>query len=183
MDKAKQDSEDAERKFSDFDLFMSHLFNGGTMAEWEGRSPKLVEVFHYAAVKLYNAGRYDEAHKVFHELVRLNHLNPEHMFGLAACLQKKKRYINAANVYLSSILLNPGVSNVESAFHIAECLIIADKSLDQAEQYLKHVIKSCSGVDDLKDLKSVAEAKLDLLKRKRSSKEKSGRQKEKNKES
>ncbi|CUT17080.1 MULTISPECIES: tetratricopeptide repeat protein [Candidatus Ichthyocystis] len=183
MDKAKQDGENAESEFSDGDLFMSHLFNGGTLAEWEGRSPKLVEMFHYAAVKLYNSGRYDEAHKVFHELVRLNHLNPEYMFGLAACLQKKKKYINAANIYLSSILLDPGVSNIESSFRIAECLIVADKSLDQAEQYLEHVIKSCSGMDDLKNFKSVAEAKLDLLRRNRSSKEKSGGQEEKNKES
>lgn len=169
------DTKSDESLLHDFNLLLSHIFSGGTMAEWEGRSPEAIKIIHYNAIKLYNSGNYDDAHILFHELVRLNHSNYEFMFSLAACLQKKKRYANAANVYLSSIMLNEGDTNLEPSFRIAECLIASNSHLDEAERYLEHVIKHCPDEGELSEFGPIAKAKLKLLKKK-------GAQKEKNKQ-
>lgn len=147
-------------QFSDF---LSHVFSGGTLGQANGCSEDELNEMNQIAVGLYNSGRYQEAHAVFHELVRLNHLSHAYMFGLASCLHKMGRYVNAANVYLSSILLNIKEDNLETYFHMAQCLISANQSLDQAVSYLKHFLDR-SEKTSFKEFRQIATAQLAFLK-------------------
>lgn len=152
--------------FSPVQVFLSHMLSGGTVAELEGRSPDSVEAMYYVAAQLYNSKQYKEAHPIFHEVVRLNHLEPRYLFSLGACLHKMGLYINAANVYFSSILLKPGELNIEAHYYMAECLISANQSHDQAEECLQHVVDKCPTEGPLSQFRSIAEAKLALLRKK-----------------
>ncbi|WP_092485970.1 tetratricopeptide repeat protein [Candidatus Ichthyocystis hellenicum] len=143
--------------------FLNHIFSGGTVSSFEGRSKESLDVMYFLAIRLYNSGKYSKAHPLFHELVRLNHTEQKYTFGLAACLHKMGHYINAANVYLSALLLNLDADNVEIYFHMAQCLISANQSLDQAKEYLCYVVEKCPCDGELGKLRSVAEAQLKLL--------------------
>ncbi|WP_092411364.1 tetratricopeptide repeat protein [Candidatus Ichthyocystis sparus] len=144
---------------------INHIFGGGTVSSFEGRSKESLDAMHFVALKMYNSGRYSEAHPIFHELVRLKHTEQEYMFGLAACLHKMGHYINAANVYLSALLLDLDADNFEIYFHMAQCLISAGKSLEQAKEYLEYVVDRAPQDGELGKLRSVAEAQLKLFNR------------------
>lgn len=88
-------------------------------------SPGTLEDLYRMALKLYEAGSYEEATGVFQLLLMLNHFEFNYLFGMAACMQMQGDFFHAATTYVLSATLDP--SQVWPHFHAAECYMeIAD---------------------------------------------------------
>jgi tetratricopeptide (TPR) repeat protein len=108
-----------------------------------GFSQKYFDAMYTIAVKYYDNNRYDDAIKILYNLIPLQPSAFRNYKAMGACLQGKKDYATAIQVYQKSLPL--AFMDVETYFYIGQCQFLqkdyveAAKTLKLAEHfYSKH---------------------------------------------
>ncbi|MBB5037710.1 SycD/LcrH family type III secretion system chaperone [Prosthecobacter dejongeii] len=137
--------------------------NGRTYQDFTNLTPQSMEVIYMVGYNQYNAGKYDEAERIFQLLSILNHFDRRFWTGLGACREQQKKYEEAIKAYgfltmldmedpqppllMAKCYIAQGkVSDAEGALHA--CTYIARKKpahaaiLEQAENLLELLEKS-----------------------------------------
>jgi type III secretion system low calcium response chaperone LcrH/SycD len=73
------------------------------------------------AHSLYSSGKYDDSCNLFRLLVMIDPFEYKYTFGLAACLQMEKKYLDSATAYLMAASIE--TTNPMPHYHAAECYL------------------------------------------------------------
>ena len=106
-------AEDSERELEAF------LSDGGTLAMLRDISSDQLEQLYSLGFNQYQAGKWEEAHKVFQSLCVLDHYDARFFLGLGACRQSMGRFEEAVQSYSYGTLLD--MNEPRFPFHAAEC--------------------------------------------------------------
>jgi len=106
-------AEDSERELEAF------LSDGGTLAMLRDISSDQLEQLYSLGFNQYQAGKWEEAHKVFQFLCVLDHYDARFFLGLGACRQSMGRFEEAVQSYSYGTLLD--INEPRFPFHAAEC--------------------------------------------------------------
>ena len=134
---------DAGRQAEDaLKTIMESVLNKGIMPKTALKlGDDTMEAIYAQAYNLYNLGRYKEASYIFRLLMLLDFTTPKYVLGLAACLHRRKDYLNAANLYFLCAALDP--TNPLPHYHSADCYLQMD-ALELAILSLQMSIKTCA---------------------------------------
>ena len=106
------------------------LRDGGTLAMLRGLSEDTLEQLYALGFNQYQAGKWDDAQKIFQALCMLDHYDARYFLGLGACRQSLGLYEQALQSYSYGALMD--INEPRFPFHAAEChLQLGD--LDGAE--------------------------------------------------
>lgn len=94
-----------------------------------GFSDDMIESLYSIGYRYYNGGNYKGAIKVFTGLLMMNSSDPRFSMGLAACLQKLKKYEDALEAYYITAMLDP--LNPLPIFYMYHCYLLLDEWLGQ----------------------------------------------------
>lgn len=104
------------------------MVGGGltTMREVKGISNKQMNAMYAVGFNLFNAGRLEDAKKVFNGLLILDHLERKYWFAMGAVLQQLKDFNEALKCYQVAAFLDIKIAKTQ--YQIAEChLALGDK--------------------------------------------------------
>lgn len=147
---------------------IEEVFTKGTLPfVATGISDEMLEGMYTFATNLYNAGKYDQAVKIFKLITSLNSSKEKFIMGYAACLHVLKDYPNAASAYTLCSLLEP--NDPLPYYHISDCLMEL-KLPKKAKEALEKCIELIE--DDPKFTHIYARAKATLQKIEKEEKEK-----------
>lgn len=105
-----------------------------------GIKPDFIESLYGHAYRLYNAGKYADAQKLFGLLIVLDPLQGKFILGSAACYHMEKAYANAAATYAMVSMAEP-MSPIPH-YHASDCLIKMNL-LGAAESELRTTVQLC----------------------------------------
>ena len=125
-----------------------------------GFDDQQMDAFYAMGYNFYQAGKYDDANKIFRALCLFDSLVPKHWLGLGATLQMQKQYEQAAEVYGMCATIN--VEDPRASFHAAECFI-ALNDREKAIAALNTVVELSSDTPKNKPFIDKAKAMLALL--------------------
>lgn len=139
-----------------FDFFK----NGKTLKDLKGLTTENMEGFYSVAYNAYNAGNFDQAHKIFQFLCYFDHLEPKYWMGLGATRQMLKNFSGAVDAFSLAGILN--LNDPRAPFQAAHCHI-ALKNRDAAISGFTATVEFSSDKPEWASLKSQAQAMLELL--------------------
>jgi len=129
-----------------------------------GLDDKQMDGLYAMGYNFYQAGKYDDALKIFRALCVFDQLEPKHWIGMGATLQMLKKYEDAANAYGFAAIMN--CHDPRPSFHAAECYI-ALNDREKAEAALNSVVELCpENIPANKFFVDKAKAILELMKAK-----------------
>ena len=149
-----------ERLQSDTRALLRMLTEGGTLAGLYGLAADELEALYSVGLGQYNQARWDEAQKVFGQLVTLRHGEPRYLNALAATHQMRGEHAKAVHYYGLSQLLAP--KDPAPTFHTAHSLL-ALGLVDDAVEALQIDLRQCDGDTGKAALAQRAQALLDLV--------------------
>ncbi len=106
------------------------LQDGGTLGMLNDISPDMLEQLYALAYEQYQAGKWQEAQKLFQMLCILDHYDARFYLGLGACRQANGEWEQAIQSYSYGALLD--MKDARFPFYAAECHLHMD-ALDAAE--------------------------------------------------
>lgn len=95
------------------------LRDGGTLAMLRGLSEDTLEQLYALGFNQYQAGKWDDAQKIFQALCMLDHYDARYFLGLGACRQSLGLYEQALQSYSYGALMD--INEPRFPFHAAEC--------------------------------------------------------------
>jgi len=150
-----------DNKINDaFEAMALHLAGGGTLGDLRGLTESHYEAIYAAGYAQYNAGRYDQAEKVFQFLSMYQPYDRRFPMALASVKQVKGDYAEAIGYYGMASVLD--MMDPVPLFHSAECLAALGRT-DDAVEALGFVIRNANQPDTA-SYKQRAEAMIGILK-------------------
>jgi len=126
-----------------------------------GLDDKQMNGLYAMGFNFYQAGKYDDALKIFRGLCLFDQLEPKHWLGLGATLQMLEKYEEAANAYGFAAIMD--CHDPRPSFHAAECYIALNDK-EKAEAALNTVIELCpEDIPENKPFVDKAKAILELM--------------------
>ena len=104
---------------------------GGTLAQAMGLSPRECEAMYAYGHALYAQGKYNDAFKIFAQLVSYDHMDARYQLALASALQMTKRYEEALQQYMIVTVMR--LDDPVPVYHCAECLLALGRPAEAAE--------------------------------------------------
>ncbi|OCA60720.1 CesD/SycD/LcrH family type III secretion system chaperone [Aeromonas piscicola] len=101
---------------AELEAFMA---DGGTLAMLQDISSDTLEQLYSLAFGQYQAGKWEDAHKIFQALCMLDHYQPRYFLGLGACRQAMGEFETAVQSYSFGAMLD--LKDPRFPFHAAEC--------------------------------------------------------------
>ena len=149
---------DNEQEMMEF--FQNFGANGRTYQDFTQLTEESMEVIYMAGYNQYNAGRYQDAEKIFQLLSVLNHFENKYWMALGASREMQKKYEEAlkAYTYLGLQDLHAPVA----PFHAAKCFIAIGK-VAEAESALRAAFINSQGKEQFLDIHKQAEGLLEVL--------------------
>ena len=95
--------------------------DGGTLAMLNEVSSDTLEQLYALGFNQYDAGKYEEAHKIFQALCILDHYEARFFLGLGACRQALGQHQLAIDSYGYGAMMD--LNEPRFPFHAAECLL------------------------------------------------------------
>jgi type III secretion system low calcium response chaperone LcrH/SycD len=126
-----------------------------------GLDDKQMNGLYAMGYNFYQAGKYDDALKIFRALCLFDQLEPKHWIGMGATLQMLKMYEEAANAYGFAAIMD--CHDPRPSFHAAECYIALNDK-EKAEAALNSVVVLCEPTPANKPFIDKANAILELMK-------------------
>ncbi|TDU70717.1 type III secretion system low calcium response chaperone LcrH/SycD [Prosthecobacter fusiformis] len=102
--------------------------NGRTYQDFTNLTPQSMEVIYMVGYNQYNAGKYDEAERIFQLLSVLNHFERRYWTGLAASRELQKKYDLAIKAYGYLAMLD--MEDPLPPLMMAKCFLAAGKVAD-----------------------------------------------------
>ncbi len=102
--------------------------NGRTFKDFTALTPESMEVFYMVAYNQYNAGKYEDAEKVFRLLCVLDHFETKFWKGLGACRENMKDHEGAIQAY--GYLTMMDMHDPYPPFHAAKNLLALGRVKD-----------------------------------------------------
>ncbi len=134
--------------------------NGRTFQDFTNLTPQSMEVIYMVAYNQYNAGRYDEAEKLFQLLSVLNHFDKRFWIGLGSSREMQKKYAEAVKAYSYLAVLD--LRDPLPPLLSAKCFLGAGQVKD-AESALQATIFNAGDKPQHAEMKLQAENLLQLL--------------------
>lgn len=120
--------------------FMGFMSNAGlTIRDLKGLSDEDMEAIYAIGYSHFQAGKFDEAEKMFKALVLLDHLEKKYWFAFGGVCEAKRDFARALQAYQTCAFLD--IDNPKPQYHCAVChLALGDKenainALDALEDY------------------------------------------------
>lgn len=148
------------------DFFEQFGANGRTYQDFTQLTPDSMEVIYLAAYNQYNAGRYEDAEKIFQLLSVLNHFEKKYWLGLGAAREMQKKYEEALKAY--TYLGLQDLHAPLAPFHAAKCFIAIGK-LDEAESALRAAHVNSKDKSEFIEIHQQAEGLLLMLEKNKKS--------------
>jgi type III secretion system low calcium response chaperone LcrH/SycD len=104
---------------------------GGTLAQAKGITDDECEAMYAYGHSLYAQGKYNDAFKIFAQLVAYNHMESRYQMALASAMQMTKRHEEALNHYMIVTVMR--IDDPVPVYHCAECLLALGKLAEAAE--------------------------------------------------
>ena len=98
---------------------MKDLGEGKTVGALAGFTPDDLEAVYSLGYASYQAGKFDEAEKVFRFVCLFDHLEKKYFFALGGALQAQRKFAEAVPVYASVMLRD--VDDMQAYLRLAEC--------------------------------------------------------------
>lgn len=133
---------------------------GGTLAQAIGLSQRECEAMYAYGHSLYAQAKYDDAFKVFAQLVAYDHMESRYQMALASAMQMTRRYEEALQHYMIATVMR--IDDPVPVFHCAECLLALGRTAEAAES-LELVAGSLCKPGEHDAIRSRAEALLKAL--------------------
>ena len=149
-----QTSEDWQNFFEKFGA------NGRTYQDFTQLTPQSMEAIYMVAYNQYNAGKYEEAEKIFQLLSLLNHFDKRYWTGLGACREMQKKYEAAIKAFGFLVMLD--MQDPVPQLLCAKCFMAQGK-MDEAQGALEATIFNSGEKAEFADLKQQAQGLLELL--------------------
>lgn len=134
--------------------------NGRTFQDFTELTPQSMEVIYMVAFNHYNAGKYDDAEKVFQLLSMLNHFEKKYWKGLGASREAQGKFELALQAYGYLGLLD--IKDPYPPLHAAKCLLGLNK-IKEAESALRAAAHNASSNPEHSAMQEEAEGLLTLL--------------------
>ncbi len=129
--------------------------SGGTMAQVMGVTDEQCEVMYAYGHSLYALGKYDDAFKVFAQLVTYDHMDSRYQMALASAMQMTGRYEEALQQYVVVTVMR--LDDPAPVFHCAECLLALGRP-EEARDSLELVVSALCKPGEHDFIKARAEA-------------------------
>lgn len=101
---------------------LTELFvKGGTLKDVKGLDDAQMETLYALGFNLYQAGKSEDAEKVFRLLTLLDYSVLKYWLGFGASMQAQKKFDEAAQAYAMATILD--IHDPRSQYHAAECFI------------------------------------------------------------
>lgn len=139
------------------DLFFK---NARTFQDFTALTPDSMEVIYLVAYNHYNAGKYEDAEKVFRLLTTLNHFERKYWKGLAAARESLKQFEPALQCYGYLGMMDP--YDPYPAFKAAQCLLALGRPKDAESGLIAAVFNSASR-EEHAELHAQAQGLLELV--------------------
>lgn len=136
---------------------------GGTMAQAMGLTDRECEAMYAMGHGFYAQGRYQDAFKIFAQLVAYNHLESRYQMGLASAMQATKRYEEALQQYMIVTVMR--LDDPIPVYHCAECLLALGRP-NEADESLSLVVGTLCKPGEHDALRSRAQELLKALRQK-----------------
>ena len=105
---------------------MKDLGEGKTVGALAGFTPDDLEAVYSLGYASYQAGKFDEAEKVFRFVCLFDHLEKKYFFALGGALQAQRKFAEAVQVYASVLLRD--FDDMQAYLRLAECqLALGDR--------------------------------------------------------
>jgi len=101
---------------------------GGTLAQAKGITRDECEAMYAWGHSLYAQRKYEDAFRIFAQLVAYDHMESRYQMALASAMQMTKRYEDALNQY--AIVTVMRLDDPAPAYHSAECLLALGRVQD-----------------------------------------------------
>jgi type III secretion system low calcium response chaperone LcrH/SycD len=134
--------------------------NGRTFQDFTNLTPQSMEVIYMVAYNQFNAGKYDEAEKVFQLLSVMNHFDPRFWTGLGASREMQKKFDEAIKAYAYLTILD--LENPTPALLTGKCNLAAGRQAD-AESAFHACVFICKDKLEHAEVKAQAQSLLELL--------------------
>jgi type III secretion system low calcium response chaperone LcrH/SycD len=134
--------------------------NGRTFQDFTNLTPQSMEVIYMVAYTQFNAGKYDEAEKVFQLLSVMNHFDPRFWTGLGASREMQKKFDEAIKAYTYLTILD--LENPTPALLMGKCYLGAGRRED-AESAFHACIFICKDKPANAEVKAQAQSLLEVL--------------------
>lgn len=134
--------------------------NGRTFQDFTNLSPQSMEVMYMVGFNSYNAGKYENAERVFQFLAYLNHFERKYWKGLAASRENQGKYKEALEAYGYMGMLD--VEDPFPPFQAGKCLL-ASKRTEEAKTALRAAAYNSTNKPEHSGLKQEAEHLLAAL--------------------
>jgi type III secretion system low calcium response chaperone LcrH/SycD len=143
------------------------LTEGGTFRSIKGIDERSMEAIYSLGYTYYNNSKYDDAHDIFRFLCLNDHLVRKYWMALGACRQMMKNFEGAVQAYAYASVLD--VEDPRAPLQAADCFLAMEK-FEEAESALNGAIHFSEGKPEFADVRSKAQAVLELLKNRDASK-------------
>ena len=134
--------------------------NGRTFQDLTSLTPQSMEVIYMVAFNHYNAGKYEDAERIFQLLSVLNHFDKRFWTGLGASREMQKKYDEALKAYTYLAVLE--LRDPLPPLLAAKCYMAMGKAKD-AEGALHACIFNAGEAPQHAELKSQAQTLVELL--------------------
>jgi len=104
---------------------------GGTLAQAMGLTVRECEAMYAYGHALYAQGKYNDAFKIFAQLVAYDHMESRYQLALASALQMTRRYEEALQHYMIVTVMR--LDDPVPVYHCAECLLALGRPAEAAE--------------------------------------------------
>lgn len=138
------------------------LVAGGTLAQAKGITDEECEAMYAYGHSLYAQAKYNDAFKIFAQLVAYNHMESRYQMALASAMQMTKRYEEALRHYMIVTVMR--IDDPVPVYHSAECLLALGRLSDAIETL--GLVDTLCDADKHDSLKARAAALLKALKEK-----------------
>lgn len=134
--------------------------SGGTLAQAMGITSRECEAMYAHGHSLYAQGKYNDAFKIFAQLVAYDHMDSRYQLALASAMQMTRRYEEALQQYIVVTVMR--VDDPIPVFHSAECLLALGRP-QEARESLELVVESMCKPGEHDAVKARSEALLKAI--------------------
>lgn len=131
---------------------------GATFGDLQGYTPEEIEVVYSLGYSSYQAGRFDEAEKIFRFACMLAHLEPKYYLALGGALAAQRKYAEAISTYAYVLMLE--LNNVEAYGCIADCYLALGNAGEAREALEEVVARADVKTSEGREAKARALAKM-----------------------
>ncbi|EOC1853084.1 SycD/LcrH family type III secretion system chaperone VcrH [Vibrio parahaemolyticus] len=144
---------------------LSFLEEGGTLKMLHDVSADTIEHIYAVGYNFFQAGKIEQAAKVFQLLSMLDHYQARFFIGLGAARQELGEYLQAIDAYSYAALVD--INDPRPPFHSAECHLKLEQ-LTEAESGFYSAKEMSAGKSQYADLHQRAGIMLEAVRNKRS---------------